>query len=836
MATERIVIIISENGTDTVIRKLGGIGDAAKKSSSSVDFLKNALQAIGSAQVLRQAQELLDTYQNIQNRLKVVTGSSDELKFATQELFEVANRSRASFENTAELYARLSLASDQLKVSHSQLARVTETLNKATLLSGANTREANAALLQLSQGLASNAVKGDNLRSVLEQIPYVADIIAQKMGVTRGALKLLGSEGKVTSEIVIQALLDAGDKVDEAFGKTVPTIENSFQTLKNKILEVVGTLNDKYQIINKVTTAVQILGDNVETIGRVAFAGVLTLGILKAVGAVDALTAALAANPIGLVAVAIVAGVAALVAFSDQITIGGGSLATLADLAKTLWADIAGGIRFVAEEFAKKFGFIGDYFKQIFGTEFQFSIKGFLQIFAKAIDSAGGIVRALIDGITSAWKNLGGLLELITKEIINKILHDVEAMINGLISTINSLATTKLGQKAGLNPISLINLGRLEASPEAIKAGANVGFAFINGFKSVTGAQDYVKDLLFRTDQNAQQRIKLEAERAIKEKEALEKGKAEFDKQNSPKGDRKGQADIGLDNILSRLKAEGEAYKETSYQREISMKLIREEEELKRKNIPITDETTKALRAQLEYNQAQKERSDVLDSVQGRLDENARKQAILNDVIREGGKNVAEYTHQLRQLQIDQLLSSREATDGFKAGFLEVQDEITNFGEQASKTVTDAFHGMEDAIVDFVQTGKFSFSSLVDSILADLTRLLLRQAITGLASSFGGPIGGIFSAFAGRAAGGDVEPGKAYTIGERGPETFIPHVAGTVVPTGGGIGAPPQVHVSVVNVTDPNEVARVMSDPKNDHIILNALTRNRQAVKQMQGR
>lgn len=324
--TERLEIVVSERGAPTVARQLSAIGDHAEKSAVQTNRLKNALVSLGAATGAIQLARIVDTYTDMQNRLKVVTTSSAQLKAVQQDLFSIANRSRSSYEATVELYGRLALSLKDAGVSTKTLLQVTESLNKATIISGASSTEAKNALIQLSQGLASGTLRGDELRSVLEQLPVVADAIAQKLGVTRGALRKLAEEGKLTTATVTQAVVENQGKWEELFAKSVPTMAQALTVVHNRFIEVAGGMDESLGASAAIAQAFLFLARNMETVAGVAATLATTLSLTLAryaisivIGRMLDLLAVFAVQPliaftnaIGLITTALVAQVGVL--------------------------------------------------------------------------------------------------------------------------------------------------------------------------------------------------------------------------------------------------------------------------------------------------------------------------------------------------------------------------------------------------------------------------------------------------------------------------------------------------------------------------------------------
>jgi lambda family phage tail tape measure protein len=169
-------------------------------------------------------------------------------------------------------------------------------------------------------------------------------------------------------------------------------------------------------------------------------------------------------------------------------------------------------------------------------------------------------------------------------------------------------------------------------------------------------------------------------------------------------------------------------------------------------------------------------------------------------------KSIDSYKDYYNQIELRQKSFTLGASEGARNYF----DESQNVFKQTEEAVGNAFKGMEDALVNFVKTGKLDFKSLVDSIIGDIARIVIKQQITGpLAGLLSGALNlgggksgpstgeaGVFDTFiqglAGtRANGGPVGSGGTYLVGERGPELFTPNTAGKIIPNhalGGGGG------------------------------------------------
>jgi tape measure domain-containing protein len=240
MADLKINII----GNDKSKQAFNSLEKNVTKSKSSLLNLKNVLLAVAGSVIIRQYGNLSNEFQQLQNRLKLVTKSSQELKIVQSELFDIAQRTRGGFSETVELYQKLALQSRNLGLESKELATITENVNKVIAIAGVGSVQASSGILQLSQAFASGRLQGDEFRSISENIPPLLDIFAKELGVTRGELKELGSQGKITSEIIATSLLKETENINKQYGKLSITIGQSTTVLKNSFITLVGVFNE----------------------------------------------------------------------------------------------------------------------------------------------------------------------------------------------------------------------------------------------------------------------------------------------------------------------------------------------------------------------------------------------------------------------------------------------------------------------------------------------------------------------------------------------------------------------------------------------------------------
>ncbi|MCD5996511.1 tape measure protein [Pseudomonas sp. CDFA 602] len=216
---------------------------AGQSASSAGNMVRNAMaSALGGMSIsslIRQA----DAYATIASRLRLVTSSAVEFNAAQKAVFSIAQSSYQPLTATAELYQRIATNQRELALTGEGVAGIVGTISKTMAISGASASSANAALIQLGQAFASGVLRGEELNSVMEQAPALAQAIAAGMGKTVGELRTLGAEGKLTADAVVKALQSQQKAVEDLYAKTSVTIGNSITAMGNSYTQLIGRLD-----------------------------------------------------------------------------------------------------------------------------------------------------------------------------------------------------------------------------------------------------------------------------------------------------------------------------------------------------------------------------------------------------------------------------------------------------------------------------------------------------------------------------------------------------------------------------------------------------------------
>lgn len=244
--------------------KLGGMNKSLGSVQKSFTNLGRLFAAGAVAVGIRKVVAISDKYTELEGRLKLVTKSTTEFETATSSLYDIARKTRVEYASTVDLYTRFARSTEELNIPQRDLLQVTEAINKALIVSGASGESANAALVQLGQGMAAGALRGEELNSVMEQTPRLAQMIAEGLGVSIGKLREMGKEGKLTSEAVVNALLSQAEVIDSEFGDMEVTVSQAWTNLSTVFQSVINDSNKSAEGTRSVADAIQGIADTIE--------------------------------------------------------------------------------------------------------------------------------------------------------------------------------------------------------------------------------------------------------------------------------------------------------------------------------------------------------------------------------------------------------------------------------------------------------------------------------------------------------------------------------------------------------------------------------------------
>ncbi|HBX5006388.1 TPA: hypothetical protein MH407_28925, partial [Klebsiella pneumoniae] len=276
---------LMERGFDKTSRSI----DTTERSMSSLSRVAVALTAALSVQ---QVAEYADAWATVNNKLSNSLRPSEQLADVTERVFNITQQTRSSLDATASLYARLERATRQYGTSAGDLAKLTTIINQGFVVSGATAQEAENAIIQLSQGLASGALRGEEFNSVNEQGNRLIVALADSMGVSIGQMRNMAAQGKLTTDVVVNGLLSQGSVIGAEFANTTTTISQALQVAGNNITKFFGENST-------VKTGAAIFSDAVVTISEnIGGLSALLTGVAAILGSryVGALTMATAAK------------------------------------------------------------------------------------------------------------------------------------------------------------------------------------------------------------------------------------------------------------------------------------------------------------------------------------------------------------------------------------------------------------------------------------------------------------------------------------------------------------------------------------------------------------
>jgi tape measure domain-containing protein len=291
-------------GNDQSAKAIGSFKKNIGGTSQMLSQLRNQIvAAFGVREIVNAANVMI----GVENRMNALTGSAEKTAIAMNHMRRIASDSRSDFDAVAMLYTRLSLATEHLGATQRDVADATQTVANTFIIAGSHAQEANNSARQLAQGLASGALRGDELRSVMENNTILTKMLADGLGKTIGELREFGHAGKLTAEVVMPILIAGMKETNEQITKMPMTLGQAGVAIRNNFQFIIA---DVQKATNGFSGFASVVGKIANNLDALLIPAVVALGfaIPKVTLAIKALSLAMYANPI----TAFIAGFAAI--------------------------------------------------------------------------------------------------------------------------------------------------------------------------------------------------------------------------------------------------------------------------------------------------------------------------------------------------------------------------------------------------------------------------------------------------------------------------------------------------------------------------------------------
>lgn len=468
------------NATNRAAQAQKKHGDEIKKSTTAANSLASVLGRIatlsGVVMIGKGLAGISDTMTQMTAKLNLINDGNQSTAELQRMIYQSAQRSRAAYTDTANIVTRLGMNAKEAFNSNAEMIQFAENLNKQFKIAGASQEEMASATLQLTQGLSSGALRGEELNSVFESAPNLIRNIADYLGVGIGEIRDLASDGRLTAEVVKNAVLSASEEIDENFRSIPMGFQDAMTMVKNAGMNAFQRVGEQMNSFLNSDTGKKVLNgliSGIEILADVASGAIslLEAGANLVVENWDYVYPVL----IGIAAAFGVVGVAALAS---------GAAAAAAWIAAAwpllLIAGIVAGAIFLLKQYGVSWEQIGQHVGGIIGVLYTIIYTGFAAVwnyiatfaefFANVFNKPVVAIQNLFLGL---FNTIAGIVETAAQMIDALLGTNIASAVSKLHSTINDYVKSTVGENE-------IKIQRMEPTnvKENILGGMSIGSNF----------------------------------------------------------------------------------------------------------------------------------------------------------------------------------------------------------------------------------------------------------------------------------------------------------------------------------------------------------------------
>lgn len=467
--------------------------DEVKEGVNSTDSLIGKVKSLVGAYLGFQGVKALintsDQFIQTTARLNMMNDGLQTTAELQDMIFQSAQRSRASYADTANAVAQLGNRARNAFNSNEEVVAFSEQLNKMFTIAGASQQEMSSATLQLTQALGSGVLRGEEFNAVFEAAPNVMQAVADYIGKPIGELKDLASEGEITADIVKKAMFAAADETNAKFESMPMTWAQVWTTISNTVL----------MASQPILTAINWIANNLDIIGPIV------LGIAAAIGvymvatygvtaatwlwtqAQAALTAVMALNPIALTVMAIIALITVIYLAVAAINRWKGTNISATGIVAAIFWSLGAVIWNVIAYSWNKFAAFAEFFANVFNNPVYSVNRLFVNLATNVIDAciamtsgvdgfATNLANGIVDGVNVAIKAWNAFMNILPDSVKSFLHIGVGTEISHTASITGTLQNAKAGLQnlLGDKPEDYIEIPKMQMKD--IGASAMAGY------------------------------------------------------------------------------------------------------------------------------------------------------------------------------------------------------------------------------------------------------------------------------------------------------------------------------------------------------------------------
>lgn len=215
----------------------------AKTMESAIGGFQKAIIGLGAGFSAIQIIKSADQFNTLQQRIKTATAATGDYTKVSQQLFQISQRTGASLKDSVDVFQSLARSSNELGATNADILKLTQTVQELGTIGGSTGQQMSNALMQFSQAMAGGTVHAEEMNSILENMPELANRIAKGMGMTQGELRKAIASGKILSKDVFESLIKQSGEIHAQFEKIPMSLDKSLQVLQNSAVDFVGQLD-----------------------------------------------------------------------------------------------------------------------------------------------------------------------------------------------------------------------------------------------------------------------------------------------------------------------------------------------------------------------------------------------------------------------------------------------------------------------------------------------------------------------------------------------------------------------------------------------------------------